>query len=466
MLDLQLSKNDDRPFYLQIAEALRYLIVNGSLRAGEKLPAVRKLADQLGINPATVVAAYRILNKEGLIAQRHGSGAYIKPHSSITEHEGSEFVRRDEHHGCDGVVNFASNVPPGHLFPIASIKKIINEILDEEGAEVFQYQDAEGFEPLRSVWVDEYTKTWHHPVSLTNISVVSGAQQGIDLAVRLLIKRGDSVLMESPGYRGARDVLLANGASIIPVPVETDGIALQYVEKICKQKNVRAIYINPVLHNPTTAVWSTSNCTKLIELSRKYDFFIIEDDQFSDLLEEPVLPLAGLDAYRVIYIKSYSKVLFPGLRVASLYVPKLFFERLVAMKRTSDIASNGLMQRVLHRLIISSEYTKHTVNSRKYYATILNKFNTFINENASLKLEWNMPQGGFNAWIKLPQKVTATTLAQNTAAQGLFISPEKMFRNEGKITSDSHVRLSIGSVDEASYQKGIACFERCLKDLL
>lgn len=466
MLDLQLSKNDDRPFYLQIAEALRYLIVNGTLRSGEKLPAVRKLADQLGINPATVVAAYRILNKEGLISQKHGSGAYITPHTSIIEHKGNEFAPTGERNGCDGVVDFASNVPPGHLFPIASIKKIINEILDESGADVFQYQDPEGFEPLRSIWADEFSKTWSHPVSLSNISVVSGAQQGIDLAVRLLIKRGDSVLVESPGYRGARDVLLANGASIIPVLVEPDGVALNYVEKICKQRNVRAVYINPVLHNPTTAVWSDSKRAKLIELSRKHDFYIIEDDQFSDLLEKPVLPVAALDTDRVIYIKSYSKVLFPGLRVASLYVPKHFFERLVAMKRTADIASNGLMQRVLHRLIVSAEYKKHTATSRKYYSMILNKFNFFINENASLKLVWNMPPGGFNAWIKLPDTVTATAFAQSTAAQGLLISPEKMFRNEGKIISDSHVRLSIGSVDEATYRKGIACFERCLKDLL
>lgn len=466
MLDLQLSNNDDRPFYLQIAEALRYLIVNGTLRAHEKLPAVRKLADQLGINPATVVAAYRILNKEGLIYQRHGSGAYVTPNTSITEQGSKEFVHKEDYFHCDGTIDFASNVPPEHLFPITSIKKIINEILDEAGAAVFQYQDAEGFEPLRSIWAEEFEQTWSRPVSLTNISVVSGAQQGIDLAVRLLIKRGDSVLVESPGYRGARDVLLANGASIIPVPVATDGIALNCVEKVCKQRNVRAVYINPVLHNPTTTIWSDDKRAKLIELSRKHDFYIIEDDQFSDLLEKPVLPLASLDTDRVMYIKSYSKVLFPGLRVASLYVPESFFERLVAMKRTADIASNGLMQRVLHRLIVSSEYKNHTAASRKYYAGILNKFDTFIKENPSLKLDWSMPRSGFNAWIKLPEKVTATALAQKTAACGLLISPEKLFRNEGKITSDSHVRLSIGSVDEAGYQKGIACFERCLKDLL
>lgn len=466
MLDLQLSKNDDRPFYLQIAEALRHLIVDGTVRAGEKLPAVRKLADQLGINPATVVAAYRILNKEGLISQRHGSGAYVIPHKSITEKDDIPHIKANVLAGNDDVIDFSSNAPPEHLFPITAIKTIINAILDEEGAKVFQYQDAEGYEPLRMVWSHMFSQSWARSAILSNISVVSGAQQGIDLAVRLLVKRGDAVLTESPGYRGARDVLLANGASIIPVPIEKDGISLTCVEKYCKQRTVRAVYINPVLQNPTTTVWTEEKRQKLVDLARIHDFYIIEDDQFSDLLEKPVLPIAALQSDRVLYVKSYSKVMFPGLRVAMLYVPEVFFDRLVAMKRTADITSNGLMQRVLHRLIISSEYKKHTENSIQHYANILNQFEKFITDNPGFKLDYIKPQGGFNVWIKLPEKTTATVFAKRAAERGLLVSPERIFRNEGKITSDTHVRMSIGSVDEERFQKGIACFGNCLKDFM
>ncbi len=464
MLDLQLSKNDERPFYLQIAEHLRYLIVSGTLRAGEKLPAVRKLADQLGINPATVVAAYRILNKEGLISQRHGSGAYVTDHKSLTEGQTLAVHAHPAGSGTADSIDFSGNTPPGALYPLPLVKGIIDEILDSEGIAVFQYQDAEGHSPLRAVWAEEFAKSWKQDVSLSNISVVSGAQQGIDLAVRLLVKRGDSVVLESPGYRGARDVLLANGASVVPVGMEEDGISIKCLEKNLKQRNIRALYINPVLHNPTTAVWSEEKCEKVAELARKHDFYIIEDDQFSDMLTTPFAPLASYAPDRVIYVKSYSKILFPGLRVAGLYVPKQLFERLVAMKRTADIASNGLMQRVLQRLLISGGYEQHKRDVRQVYSASMDLFEAFAAGNADLGLSWKRPQGGFNVWAGLPQGCQASVLAGAASRRGLLLSPEALFRNEGKIAADSHVRMSIGSADEKSLAEGLRRFAACVRD--
>ena len=209
-LNFKIFKDDDTPLYIQTASAIRAGILDGSLRPGDRLPSVRKLSDELGVNPATVVAAYRILSSEDLLEARAGSGAFVSD-TALTAASldiGQDLALPSSITGS--IIDLAANAPPRDLYPLEQVKRFLVEAVDMDGGQAFDYQQATGYLPLREALVEMLASIpGARSLGPEDVHVVSGAQQGLDLAARILLRPGDVAAVESPGYPGARNAFLA-----------------------------------------------------------------------------------------------------------------------------------------------------------------------------------------------------------------------------------------------------------------
>jgi DNA-binding transcriptional MocR family regulator len=365
--------NSETPLYLQLAEALRGAIRGGDYPVGERLPSIRHLADAAGVNPATAVSAYRILEKEGWVEARAGSGVYARtPDGAEDPPEGSFPARRgkpawDGGHGSPdaaltdmaagkvlvppGVLDMAAGAPSPALFPTEAFKELLNEVLDRDHGWAFGYQESAGWPPFREA-IAEYLRTAHGiGAEASDIRVVSGAQQGIDLAAKALLGPRDSVAVETPTYRGALSVFWSRGAETLPIPVGPGGMDLHALERAVRERRPRLAYAIPRYQNPTTICWDQGIMRGFLELASRYGFYILEDDLLSDLSYGPRREPTCLKAMdvedRVIYVRGFSKVLMPGLRLGAVLAPKALRDRFEAAKRATDISTDGLTQRAL-----------------------------------------------------------------------------------------------------------------------
>lgn len=480
-----LFKDDETPLYIQAADAVRARIAGGEFRPGDRLPSVRGLSDELGVNPATIVAAYRILTREGFVEARAGSGAYVAdgaplaeiPASAETGHGiGTVLAPESERpqSGKNGpVIDMAANAPPLDLFPLDDMKRFIVEAIDADGGKAFEYEDTSGYRPLKTALAARLASRRSGPsaaISPDDVHIVSGAQQGIDLAARVLLRRGDVAAVESPGYHGARDAFVAAGARVEAVPLLKNGLDLRALERLASSRPLRLVHVNPIFQNPTSIVYAEERRAELARLAERYGFYILEDDLFSDLAWDGsfIPPVRSFDtAGRVIFVKSFSKSLMPGLRIACLEAPPQLRERFESVKRSIDISSNGLMQRVLERFLSSGRFDGHIAAARLRYRGAYEAFSAALATCRAAGLSWEPPLGGINLWLSLPAGVSARAIAAECLAGGLALVPESSFRYEPAIDSagDSHIRASFGSVAAESLAKSASILGSTLSKL-
>jgi DNA-binding transcriptional MocR family regulator len=456
---IRVYRDDETPLYIQIADAVRGRVADGQLRAGDKLPSVRVLSDELGVNPATVVSAYRILMNEKLLEARAGSGAYVSPSAISVDHSGPALAGIKEQTKSAMSVDLASNMPPRDLYPLEEVKRFLVEAVDIDGGGAFDYQDAAGYGPLRTTIASRLGMHGVDEVDPDDVHIVSGAQQGLDLVARILLRRGDVAAMENPGYRGAREAFLAAGARVEAVTLRGDGLDLDALERLAGSVPLRLVYINPDFQNPTSAVYPPESRARLVGMASRHGFYILEDSQVSDLAYDGVVPEPAKSFDRdgrVLFVKSFSKSVMPGLRIAFLQAPAVFQPRLEAAKRAIDLSANGLMQRVLERYLSSGAYDMHLpVVRARYHASAL-AYTALLEKYRGTGLSWIEPAGGLNLWLELPPAVDPDMLAHRLAARGYLMAPGSGFYHQGSgeqrsigsaAASNGHVRVSFGHAD-------------------
>lgn len=428
----RLYKNDEQALYVQAANGLRQQILGGEYRPGDKLPSVRRLSDELGVNPATIVSAYRILSTEGLIESRAGSGVFVSKHENIENSCRKNFavseleVLANKH---TQLLDLSTNSPARSLYPLEDMKRFLVDAVDKDGGKVFDYQDSPGYQALKNTLAERLSKSNAAVVDPLDVHIVSGAQQGLDLAARLLLRRGDIAVIESPGYSGVRSAFLAAGAKLAPVELDKNGIDLDALEKLATQRTIRLVYVNPAYQNPVTLLYSNKSKERLALMAARFGFYILEDDQVSELgyeesQEKPLSVRAFDKMHRVFFVKSFSKTLMPGLRIACLEAPKVFRESLENRKISLDLSSNSLMQRVLESFLSSGRYDERLNALRSYYKNAARIFAAGLKPYKHTGFDWNEPKGGLNLWLTLPAGLKATTVSIALAAAGCSVVPE------------------------------------------
>lgn len=489
-ISIQLDKNCNIPMYIQISNHIEKLIHNNNLSIGDKLPAIRKLSTSLDVNNVTIVNAYKQLELNGYVTAIKGSGYYVKDYEKNIipskeedtffapiqnddydfEYENIKLITSGQIEISENAINFASATPDPSIFPVDTFKKALNEVLDRDKGFAFGYQESNGYEPLREALSDYLLRSNSIKVDADFIQIVSGAQQGIDIIGKCLLNPGDYVITENPTYTGAVSVFKSRDAKIVGVPINSDGIDIYTLEENIKKYNPKVLYLMTKFQNPTTISYSQEKLNKILDLANKYDFYIVEDDSLSGLSYDNTIKnitLKSLDINnKVIYVKSFSKLLMPGLRIGFVCCPSPIVEKFVKAKHTTDISSSGLIQRALHIYFKKGQWENHLAYMKSVYK---NKYDVMIKELNSLKefdVKFLEPKGGLNFWLILPTNLDATKLYLECAKKDVLFVPGKIFYTAKEEDYTQTIRLSFAGTNVDEIKLGVSIIKEVIKKLL
>lgn len=457
----------DVPKYLQITRYIKKLIDSNSVEDGEKLPSIRVLSNLLNVNNDTIISAYKRLQHEGYAVQKIGSGTYAKKREVNRNFKKnySDTFKKLSGEAIKNYMDFTGENACSDFFPVATFKGVLNEVLDRDGAEALAYQELLGYRGLRES-INKYF--WNETLDSDNILIVSGAQQGIDIASKALININDNIIVEKPTYSGALSVFNGRRANIFEVDIKQDGIDIGQIKDILKKNKIRCFYLMSYFQNPTGFSYSLEKKQQILALAEEYDFYIIEDDYLSELIYDSNIEyksFKALDAHdRVIYIKSFSKIFLPGIRIGYLICPDRFKDQLQNSKIDTDISTSSLMQRAL-QLYIEKGFWKEYIN---YLNTIYNeRYNIMKKQLIDIlgcKIEFENPGGGLNFYIKLSEKINMDSirLFYECRDNNVLITPGVLFYKNNK-HGERYFRLGFSKVDNAEIKNGLNIINNILK---
>ncbi|MGM0501191.1 MAG: PLP-dependent aminotransferase family protein [Bacillota bacterium] len=470
---IQLRKESKKHLYQQLYSQLKNLILTGDLEVDSKLPSIRKLAQQLGVNNVTVVNAYDLLAEEDLVYKKVGSGTFVAPvntsgpkqkESSLDQQtyidEDSKFVKQEQ------TINFATGAPTPDLFPIAPFKRLTNKVLERDRGYAFGYQKSQGYYPLREMIVD-YAAQYGIKTTAGQVQIVSGAQQGIDVLAKTFLDYGDTVFVERPTYPGAISVFKSRRANIVEIPIDSEGIDITILEQKLENYQPSFLYLMPNFQNPTGYSYSKERKKAILQLAEKHDLKIIEDDCLNDLNyeQDTSSTLKAQDSTnRVIYLKSFSKIFMPGLRLAFLLVPESDYEDILMSKYLSDIFTDGLVQRVLELYFKEEVWEQQIKKLRQTYQQRYQKMLSALQQYLPQQISYEQPQGGLNFWLTLPNNINDQQLQKLSLEQGVNLAPGRVFYVSNP--PRNKIRLSIAAVEEEEIGTGIKIISEVVNQLL
>ncbi|PVZ65434.1 PLP-dependent aminotransferase family protein [Pelagibaculum spongiae] len=401
---LGLDKRADMPLHQQLYQGLRQKILNGYLTNAMRLPSSRVLAKELAISRNTVISAYQQLQAEGYLESRVGAGFFVarqlpenwiearrladsitvadsKPVSvnrKLPDNNAVKYGRTIPvvtNSGADGSAGtgFAVGVPDLANFPHKIWNRLSQQIPSKSLISLMGYSDPQGLPELRAA-IAEYLKSARSVIcNPEQILITNGAQQALDLTSRLLIQPEDNAIIEEPGYLGARHALLSAGAQLKTCSVDQQGIKVNQLTALTDAKT-RLLYCTPTHQYPTGAVMPLERRMALLEWANQHDCWVVEDDYDSEYhyRSRPLASLQGIDHHqRVIYMGSFSKVLFPSLRLGYLVLPQDLMPVFVAAKNVHSGETPLHNQKITAEFIQQGHFARHLRKSRQSYAAKL-----------------------------------------------------------------------------------------------
>lgn len=352
------------PRRLALYRSLRGLIESGQMKPGDKLPTTRDIAKRFGVSRGAAVAAYEMLVADGFAEARVGAGTYVAEAVPLVlaAPEPQAVVEAE-----------VQAPPPGTLgcstadeTTLRIFRMLMNRHLTQPSARHFQYNDPAGSYALR-IEIAAYLKAARGVVcDPDQVIMTAGTQQGLDLAVRTLLKPGDPVWIEDPCYAAARELFEGAGLSVTPVPVDGEGIDVS--SGIAARPEAKAVYVTPSHQYPLGVTLSMARRLSLIDWARQAGAYIIEDDYDSEFrfAGPPLSALQGIDGEgRVIYLGTFSKTLLPGFRFGYLVVPRHLRERVLTIRRLTDRFPSTLAEDALTEFLRDGHFSAHIKRARK-----------------------------------------------------------------------------------------------------
>jgi GntR family transcriptional regulator / MocR family aminotransferase len=423
---ITIDRDIARSLQRQIYDSCRTAILEGRLRPGQRLPSSRVLASEIGVSRFPVLNAYAQLLAEGYVESRVGAGTVVS--ASLPEHfipNGPARAKSStSHSGPRPVANRCKLLPTAARFPWLSHfgafrvgqvafdkfpRQIWSSLIARRcrvaNARSVHYGDLMGSPALRRA-VANYLRTARSVrCDAAQVLIVNGSQQALEIAARVLLNPGDRVWVEEPCYPLARDVFTLNGCHLVPVPVDAEG--LNVAAGIGKFKKARAAFVTPSHQFPLGVTMSASRRLQLVEWAQSAGAWIIEDDYDSEYRYEslPIASLQGLDPNaRVIYIGTFSKVLFPGLRLGYIVIPPDLVDPFFTMRRTMDLGMPTFLQEVLADFLEEGHFARHIRRTRMVYAELrhllveslsktFGEFFTLMGDEAGMHIAVMLPRG-------------------------------------------------------------------------
>jgi 2-aminoadipate transaminase len=479
----------DRPLGLarQIQGHLERLIGDGLLAPGVKLPATRELAQSLHVNRATVALAYEELVAAGLARAHVGQGTFVageqptrpagRPPSPAPIDWTALFSRSARAAAADeerrralgtfagagaSLISFAGGMPDSSLFPTDAFRRVLNQVVREEGDALLQYSAVGGYAPLRR-YLAGYLLRFGVEARAEEVLIVNGSQQGFDLIARTLVDPGDLVAIEQPTYPGAMQAFRSFGARLLPVEWDGAGPRPDVFERLCERQAPKLFYCQPNAHNPSGLALEPEVGRRLLAAAARHQVPIVEDGFDGSLYygPRPGAPLKAADrAGVVLYIGTFSKILFPGLRLGWLVAPSPVVERLQAAKQLADLHTSALLQAAVHRFcerrLLDRHITRVTAEYARRRALLLAALRRRMPEGVT----WTEPQGGFSLLLTLPGGLEATALLPAAVERGVAFTPGPAFFLDG---GERTLRLAFSSVAAARIDEGVRRLAEVIK---
>ena len=471
-MDITIDRESNEPIYRQVVQEIRGLIHSGALPEGFRLPPERRLAAALGVNRSTVLNAYRELKALGLVDAHVGRGtAVLRPPAPVAgagEVPWRQLFREGVARSYDpiladllamterrDVISFSIGLPAPELLPLETLGEYTAELIRDVGPPLLLHCPTEGHSPFREA-LARWVAARGIRARASDVLVVSGSQQGLDLIARIFLDPGDTVIIEEPTYVGALQSFRVAGARIVGIPVDEDGMRTDVLASVLERERPKLIYTLPTYQNPSGAVMSLERRRHLLELAARWNLPILEDDPYSALrYDGDALPsLKALDEDdRVLYQSTFSKALFPGLRVGYLVVPPPVLRQLVLAKQSADLHANSFSQYLLERFVSEGHFATHLETIRAAYRRRRDVMANALRQDPSLGVEFSVPRGGFYIWCRIPDGVEQSVLLAGAAARGVVFLPGRACFATDPLAQ--YIRLNFSHASEEAIKIGI-----------
>lgn len=484
--NLLLDAASNRPVYQQIATQIQGVITRREVGSGDRLPAIRVLATQLGLHRDTVALAYEHLANEGWVEARVGAGTFVRGSRGMeqsgeaidgiarrTSDAGGEAEAeltlapqveqlialdntRPRYATGEDVVALHRLIPDPRFYPVEEFRECIDTAIREEGPALFSYASPEGDPRLRRAMAARFRS---HGIdrSADELVLCHGASQGISLALRLFTEPGDQVAVEVPTYANVLSALVGLGLSAAPVAMDDGGADPDALERVLSKPEVKAFYTIPSFHNPLGTTMPTDRRRQVVEIAKRHGVPVIEDAFELDLRfrGEDNPPLAALDdSGNVVLLFSFSKSLFPGVRVGSISARGRALEGLVALKHATDLSDALPLQAGLARFVESGAYDRHLVRIRRLLRLRHQAIDEALESSMPQGTIWTRPDGGYQLWVQLPFEVDTRDLLADAARAGVLFSPGASFMPDAR--PSRAMRLTVACAGEEEIRRGVA----------
>lgn len=492
MLLLNLNKDSRTPLFKQVMTQIQDKIELDILKPGEKLPSTRSLSKQLGVNRTTIYKAYQELWALGYIESRSGSYSFVRErrqfkltNAQLPIHaiEWSEKANANAEHVYQTFgkfnfpfaedtrkfegIDFGRLHPDTRIFPVNEFRKALNKVIVDNGETILDYGESRGYRPFRE-FIAHRSSLHGMSVSADEILITNGAQNAIDLLLKLLAKPGSRVFVESPTYGMVIPTLTYYGCEIVAIPMREDGVDLNAIKKELKNGLPIFFYTIPNFHNPTGVTTSQKHREKLITIFEKHRIPIIEDAYEEEMkyFGKVPLPIKSMDLNQiVIYIGSFSKILFPGIRLGWIAADNKCINRLATLKRFSDLSSTLPDQAAMADFCRQGFYELHIKRIHKIYRKrMMLAVQMLENKIKNKNVSWIEPNGGFTIWIALKNtNLDYDELHKIFQSYNIRMAYGKDFFPHP--VENKYLRLAIASLNEQEITEGIDRFSQAVNQI-
>jgi GntR family transcriptional regulator/MocR family aminotransferase len=450
--DLLIALDKERPIPLsrQIYEQVRKAIQSGALSGGDPLPPSRTLAKQLGVSRSVILQSYELLQAEGYLEMRKGAGTFIielavenarnvceSPYNFITKGPDFPSLKPSTTRVGDNLnpvlCDFRHGLPAWDSFPMDQWQKALMNVCRRATPDTLGYGPVEGSLGLRREIARLLRSTRSMPVVPEQIVITSGATQAIDILSRILLSAGDRVIVEDPSHSVVREIFTFAGAEVIPVKVDLEGISVEEIRRSSDsakdgnpKKTPKFAYVTPSHQFPLGVTLSLKRRVELLEWAKANQAFIIEDDYDSEYRYEgnKLSALTGLDEDgRVIYVGSFSKVLFPALRLGYVVLPPALIQPFMAVKWITDRMSSALDQEALAEFIQNGHYSRHIAQMGKLYASRRACLVSSLNYEFGNRVRYYGDEAGLHLLIELESDAEENHIAEVALRYGVRVYP-------------------------------------------
>lgn len=442
-MKILLERQSAKPLYLQIRDRISRLIKSGALQSGDRLPSIRSLAESLQVNKLTIIEAYQVLEADGVVCARQGSGYFVNsviPSANLksTFAPAQNVIIPEQGTSCffdmytagvhaqsqPGMINFSLGFP----HPPKDIDLIARRALRQAPDTLFQYDLPQGQLTLRRQ-IAQMLIQQGMEVSADNLIITNGSEQGLSLAIQHHIQPGDWVIVETPTYFGAIAILEKLRAKIIGIPMSAEGMNLELLEQYLKSHRPKLIYTISTVQNPTGITTTQAHRQKLLRLAEKYECPILEDNAYEGLCFESVpAPIKALDKQDLVtYIGTFSKTLMPGLRVGYMVVTGKHYQAIIEEKLLHDLHTSTISQAIVSEYLASGHLRRYLNQLRAELVQSRNLMLQALEHYFPEEAGWTVPNGGLFLWVQLPENVPTKTIRIEALSQSVLVACSSVF---------------------------------------